>query len=198
MSFSSLPLWRETLATALQKNASKRHSQYVQLATCDTAGVPVCRTLVFRGFTEDSDSLIMHTDLRSHKIPQIRANNRGEICWYFSDTREQFRMAGTLEIVTNENHALESIRRQHWQDLSDAARASYYQATPGSPISGAQDSDDKQIESEKMNDLPAKTFALLIFKPDSIDHLLLTTTPHERTLHQLNASNYWCCEKVNP
>ena len=198
MSFPSLPLWRETLATALQKNASKRHSHYIQLATCDTAGTPECRTLVFRGFAENSDNLIVHTDLRSQKITQIRANNRGEICWYFSGSREQFRLAGTIEIVAGEKNAYQGIRQQQWQALSDVARASYYQVTPGSPLSEAQINGDKQIVSEKMNELPAKTFALLIFKPDSVDHLLLTTTPHDRTFHQLNASNYWCCEKVNP
>ncbi|MFT4937841.1 MAG: pyridoxamine 5'-phosphate oxidase [Paraglaciecola sp.] len=198
MPFPSVPLWRECLTKAQQDNASKQHCQYIQLATCDNAGVPECRTLVFRGFAEQSDSLIAHTDLRSEKIRHIRANNRGEICWYFSETREQFRLAGTIEIVATEKHFLGDVRKQHWQKLSSLARASYYQAAPGSALDGEQENSDKQITAEKINGAPAKTFALLIFKPSSIDHLLLQPTPQRRSLHKLNSSNTWHSERVNP
>jgi pyridoxamine 5'-phosphate oxidase len=198
MPFPSLPLWRECLVKAQQENASKQHCRYMQLATCDVAGVPNCRTLVFRGFAANSDSLIAHTDLRSEKITHIRVNSRGEICWYFSETREQFRLAGMIEIVATEEHYLGEIRKQHWQELSSLARASYYQTTPCTPFIGAQENNKKQITNEKMNVTPANTFALLMFKPSSVDHLSLKPTPQERTFHKLNAANNWRSERVNP
>ena len=198
MSFPSLPLWREDLATALQENASKQYNHYIQLATCDMAGVPVCRTSVFRGFAENSNALITHTDLRSQKITQIKANNRGEICWYFSETREQFRLAGSIEIVANENHPLKEIRQQHWRAISNAARANYTLATPGRPIIEPPETDDTTLKNEAMHGSPASTFALLMFKPISVDHLLLATPFHKRTFHQLNSSGAWVCENVNP
>lgn len=162
------------------------------------AGVPVCRTLVFRGFAENSNALIIHTDLRSQKIAQIKANNRGEICWYFSETREQFRLAGSLEIVANENHALGDIRQQQWWAISNSARASYSLATPGSLIIELPEKCDTKITNEKTHAPPASTFALLIFKPISVDHLLLATPSHKRTFHQLKTSGDWDCENINP
>ena len=161
-------------------------------------GSPNCRTLVFRGFAENSDCLIAHTDLRSEKITHIKANNRGEICWYFSETREQFRLAGMIEIVATEKHSQGYIRKQHWQELSSLVRASYCQTAPGTPFIGAQENSDKQITREKMDVTPAKNFALLVFKPLSIDHLLLEPTPQERTFHQLDTGNNWRSERVSP
>jgi PPOX class probable FMN-dependent enzyme len=198
MPLPSLPLWRECLAKAQQENANKRHCQYIQLATCDDTGLPTCRTLVFRGFAQNSDSLIVHTDLRSEKIRHLKANSRGEICWYFSETREQFRLAGTIEIVTSEKQLLGDVRMQHWRNLSSYARASYYQASPGYAFMDAQENSDKQVTMEKMDATPAKTFALLVFKPSSIDHLLLEPATHKRILHKLNTSNNWHSERVNP
>ena len=56
-----------------------------------------------------------------------------EICWYFSDSREQFRLAGEVELMSNalnpraKNGVLgkqtkESILKQQWSNLSTNAR----------------------------------------------------------------------------
>ena len=49
------------------------------------------RTVVFRGFGGDNDDprLRVSTDCRSEKVAELGDNDRAELCWYFSDTREQ-------------------------------------------------------------------------------------------------------------
>ena len=105
-----LPPWRSLLSTAIHHNRSKTYSHYFQLATVTPEGYPRNRTLVFRGFVEDaSSSLKMITDLRSGKIQDIEKQAMGEICWYFTKTREQFRIQGNLRLVTAQEKDLDAL-----------------------------------------------------------------------------------------
>lgn len=47
----------------------------------------------------DTDKLTFCTDMRSRKVEEIGHNARTQICWYFTDSREQFRMDGDLQVV---------------------------------------------------------------------------------------------------
>lgn len=52
-----------------------------------------------RGFHEDTNDITFITDRRSHKVEEVAANPAAEVCWYFPNSREQYRMAGMLKIV---------------------------------------------------------------------------------------------------
>ena len=123
----SLTPWRSHIARALHRNRSKPYSRYLQLATVNTHGLPTNRTVVFRGFLENSNQLQIITDLRSDKVTDIRHQPWGEICWYFTKTREQFRIAGNLILIDSDypESGLLQQRKQVWQKLSDSARSQF-------------------------------------------------------------------------
>ncbi len=93
----TLPPWRSPLARAIHRHRSLPHSKYVQLATVGSDLRPHNRTIVFRGWLEPDSQMKFVTDLRSQKAQDLLAINAGEswgeVCWYFTKTREQFRIA---------------------------------------------------------------------------------------------------------
>ncbi|KAL5209052.1 hypothetical protein ABZP36_004675 [Zizania latifolia] len=91
--------WRSLLQRALDANAHLKHSTFFQLATVGGGGRPSNRTVVFRGFQEHCDKIQINTDARSNKIGEIRNCPFGEICWYFTETWEQFRISGFIDVI---------------------------------------------------------------------------------------------------
>ena len=92
-------VWFDALKRAIRKNKRLRENRYFQLATISKDAFPANRTVVFRGFTVLSNSIKVITDSRSKKLEEIKSNPSFEICWYFSITREQFRIGGEAKIV---------------------------------------------------------------------------------------------------
>ena len=92
-------VWFDALKRAIRKNKRLRENRYFQLATISKDALPANRTVVFRGFTVLSNSIKVITDSRSKKLEEIKSNPSFEICWYFSITREQFRIRGEDKIV---------------------------------------------------------------------------------------------------
>ncbi|MBE9113947.1 pyridoxamine 5'-phosphate oxidase family protein, partial [Nodosilinea sp. LEGE 07298] len=124
---SALAPWRSPLARALHRNRSKPYSRYFQLATVTAEGRPANRTVVFRGFLPDTNSLTVVTDQRSAKVTDIAAHSWAEACWYFTETREQFRLAGPIQVVgAAADSALTEARQKAWDSLSDNARQQFY------------------------------------------------------------------------
>lgn len=118
---------------------------WVQLATVRN-GRPAVRTVVHRGIVNDSwvgqPCLTFVTDARSEKVKQINSNHFAEVAWYFAITREQWRISGSLAIVTATAHvgfsdpswtpeALQNARRAAWLRMSDAGRAQFAWPSPG-------------------------------------------------------------------
>ncbi|MDJ0798793.1 MAG: pyridoxamine 5'-phosphate oxidase family protein, partial [Calothrix sp. MO_167.B12] len=116
--------WRSLISRALHRNRSLVYARYFQLATVQQNGRPANRTVVFRGFWEQTNKLKIITDSRSQKFTEIQEQPWGEICWYFPKTREQFRLSGEITMV-NSNHShndLQKARHSTWQEISDNAR----------------------------------------------------------------------------
>lgn len=55
--------------------------------------------VLYRGFLNDTDKLTFCTDMRSRKVDEIAHGSRTQVCWYFTDSREQFRLDGALQVV---------------------------------------------------------------------------------------------------
>ncbi|KAM0926553.1 hypothetical protein ACQ4PT_003586 [Festuca glaucescens] len=91
--------WRTLLQRALDANAHLKHSTFFQLATVGEGGRPANRTVVFRGFQEHCDKIQIHTDARSNKVGELKEWPLGEICWYFTDSWEQFRISGIIDVI---------------------------------------------------------------------------------------------------
>lgn len=180
----TIPKWRSYLQKALHKNRSQVFSKYIQLATVTQEGYPSNRTVVFRGFLENSNGLQIITDTRSEKYSHLEANPIGEICWYFAKTREQFRIRGKIDLITenSDNLTLKKARKQAWEKLSNSGKEQFYWLPPK----------QKKIEKEKERQIidideknPPSNFCLLLLNPHQVDHLELRGNPQNRYLYTL-------------
>jgi pyridoxamine 5'-phosphate oxidase len=192
----SIPPWRSSLSRALHRNRSKPHSRYFQLATVQADGYPANRTVVFRGFLDETDKLKVITDSRSQKFEQVRQKALGEICWYFTETREQFRLTGEITLVdaTNSEAELQKARHLTWQGLSDNARIQFAWAHPG------QIRANREAFSPPLPDaiVPSANFCLLLLDPVKVDHLELRGEPQNRCFYLRDELGNWEEFPVNP
>ena len=193
----TLAPWRSLISRALHRNRSQPHSRYLQLATVNPQGLPTNRTVVFRGFLDNSNQLQIITDLRSEKVTHIQHQPWGEICWYFTKTREQFRIAGNLTLVKSNfaEFSLLQQRKQVWQKLSDSARAQFAWACPKESRIREQ---EKFISALPSDTEPLENFCLLLLNPQTVDHLELKGEPQNRTLYIQEPEQVWSIQEVNP
>ncbi|KAF3887139.1 MULTISPECIES: Npun_F5749 family FMN-dependent PPOX-type flavoprotein [Nostocales] len=192
----NLAPWRSPLARALHRNRSEPHSRYFQLATVQGDGRPANRTVVFRGFLDDTNQLKIITDTRSQKFDQIKNRAWGEACWYFTSTREQFRLAGEL-ILVDANHfdpKMQKARQMAWQEISDNARLQFAWPDPGEPRS----SQEAFSPSPPDSTLPLANFCLLLLDPVKVDRLELRGDPQNRWCYLLDELQIWSVVEVNP
>ena len=193
----SLAPWRSLLARALHKNRSLPYARYFQLATLHADGRPANRTVVFRGFLDNTNQLKIITDSRSDKADQIDQQPWGEACWYFPNTREQFRLAGQLTLVVADypDSALKDARQATWKDLSDAARLQFAWPHPGK----ARVEEDNAFSPPPPDpEQPLANFCLLLLEPAQVDHLELRGEPQNRSLYYQNSSQDWLKQAINP
>lgn len=189
--------WRSPLARALHRNRSLVYARYAQLATVRPDGRPANRTVVFRGFLEPTQQLKFITDDRSEKIGQILAQPWGELCWYFPNSREQFRLSGRLTLVQAgcDDPELTKARQIQWQDLSDAAREQFVWPNPGKPRAEADQFNAPSPDPVQ----PPPNFCLLLLDPTQVDHLELRGEPQNRCLYYYQPTTAeWTIESVNP
>ncbi|MBD1863516.1 MULTISPECIES: Npun_F5749 family FMN-dependent PPOX-type flavoprotein [Trichocoleus] len=192
----SLAPWRSPLSRALHRNRSQPEARFLQLATIQLNGQPANRTVVFRGFLNDTDQLKFVTDTRSEKTEQIEQNPKAEACWYFIKTREQFRIAGTLTLIhaTDPDSALQQARKTAWQELSDAARLQFAWPTPGEPRADTAAFAPQPPDNTE----PLPYFCLLLLEPERVDHLELRGEPQNRCLYQRDQNQVWSAQAINP
>ncbi|MEH1873457.1 Npun_F5749 family FMN-dependent PPOX-type flavoprotein [Nostoc sp.] len=193
----TLAPWRSAIAHALDGNRSLVYARYLQLATVQANGRPANRTLVFRGFLEDTNQLKFITDTRSAKADQIQQQPWAEVCWYFPNTREQFRISGCLTLVSSDDshQDLQPARITIWQELSDAARLQFAWPHPGKPrVENPEDF--APAAPDPMQPLP--NFCLLLLDPVQLDHLELRGEPQNRRFYRRDENQEWFCEEINP
>ncbi len=192
----SLALWRSPLARSLHRNRSLAYARYLQLATVRADGRPANRTVVFRGFLENTNQLKFITDIRSQKAVEINLYPWGEICWYFPKTREQFRIAGKLVLVVAEYPDAElcTARGTAWQELSEGARSQFAWPDPGADKADASAFDAASPDAIK----PLPNFCLLLLEPETVDLLELRGEPQNRSLFGRDGEGNWFVRSVNP
>lgn len=188
----SLAPWRSPLATALEHNPHNT-ARYLQLATVGANNRPANRTVVFRGFLADSDQLKFVIDARSQKVAQIRQQPWAEACWYFPETREQFRLSGSLTLVQADypDLALQQARQTTWQELSNATRIQYTWPNPGPRTEAAFELPPDPVE-------PRLHFCLLLLEPVQVDHLELRGEPQNRWIYCRDSAQSWSSQAINP
>lgn len=195
---AELAPWRSPLSRALHRNRAQAFCRFLQLATVRADGTPANRTVVFRGFLEGSNVLMFICDRRSEKTSQAQQNPHAEACWYFTKTREQFRLSGQLAVVTADTvePTLAQARQQLWQRISDNARLQFAWPHPKSPREEDADFSPPAPDSQA----PLSTFCLLLLHPHSVDQLSLRGEPQDRTIYRRGdeADEKWTVSDVNP
>ncbi|KAF5183580.1 Pyridoxine/pyridoxamine 5'-phosphate oxidase [Thalictrum thalictroides] len=191
--------WKQLLLNAMELNSSLKHSSYFQLATIGSNGKPSNRTVVFRGFEEESNKIQINTDYRSSKIEDLKHCQFAEICWYFTDSWEQFRINGTVDIIDALNPDPEKLRQRAkaWFASSPRSRLQYLGPSPGLPYIGEE---PKQEYSQDPATGPVHEFCLLVLDPEQVDYLNLKS--NQRLSFQSTETDdggkCWKTEKVNP
>lgn len=188
------PTWRSALQRALKRNRCDAHSRYFQLASVAIDGSPRNRTVVFRGFAPDTHDLLLISDDRAAKHTELLNNPAVAIAWYFTRSREQFRLTGTADIIT-EDRQTSVYRHQLWSGLSELAKDQFFWPSPGEAV--AITAQDRPLNPDAVDrSEPPSNFTVIAVSPESVDHLQLTN-PQRRVLSHWNGA-LWVSTEVNP
>ncbi|WCJ22443.1 Pyridoxamine 5'-phosphate oxidase family protein [Euphorbia peplus] len=191
--------WKHLLQSAMESNSRLKHSTFFQLATVGSDGRPSNRTVVFRGFQENTGNIQINTDCRTRKIDELKQCPFAEICWYFTDSWEQFRINGRVDVIDGEHPdpVKLQLREKSWFASSAKSRLQYLGPNPGLPCLTEQPSQEFCIDPSSG---PVASFCLLVFDPEQVDYLNLRS--NQRTAFTLqrgvNGENCWNSEKINP
>lgn len=189
-------LWRPSLDLALHRNRRSPQARFVQLASLRENGRPAVRTLVFRGFLGETHRLTFATDDRSVKAAEVEQLPWVEACWYFHQTREQFRLSGTASLVGPETHDRERLeaRTQVWREMTDESRLTYtwpHPSRPREPLAPFPTLNPDQH-------IPLPHFRLLVLEVWEVEHLELIGNPQHRWRYSRDAMGRWSGLEVNP
>ncbi|URD96831.1 pyridoxamine 5'-phosphate oxidase [Musa troglodytarum] len=148
---------------------------------------------------EDTNEIQINTDRRSAKIEEIKHCHFGEICWYFTESWEQFRINGKIDIIDGANS--DACKLQHrekaWFASSLKSRLQYLAPAPRLPDISNGSGEENQLDPSEG---PVEAFCLLLFDPEQVDYLNLKS--NERFIFTSRSSEQgfkvWMSEKVNP
>ncbi|OAE34832.1 hypothetical protein AXG93_2528s2000 [Marchantia polymorpha subsp. ruderalis] len=205
--------WRQLLLESIQANKHLKHSEYFQLATVRENGKPANRTVVFssRCFIKPAQSWRFtfqyftvtgvpdpnKANVKQFTIEEIKAQAFGEICWYFTDTREQFRISGTLDVIgeADRNAVRLKMRERAWFQSSPNSRLQFVGPSPGFPCpeGGPNDSTTPQLDPAQG---PVENFCLVTLEPQEVDYLNLRK--NKRYVFQKMGEFSWTQREVNP
>ena len=193
--------WREMILKSLKKNARLANARYAQLATVKENGRPANRTIVYRGFLNDTCRLTFVTDRRAKKIGELRVNPWVELCWYFPQTREQYRIAGRMSVVQAGDDGMAGAREEAWKRMSDNARTQFAWPHPG--LERGTDDSVFSPPPPTSDDPVLDDFCLLVLDPVEVDHLNLKSNerhlfhPPDDDAARVGGTS-WTSLRVNP
>ena len=180
-----MPPWLSQLSSALKKESKLISSRWIQLATIGIDNTPRVRTVVFRGWT-DSYEMEIYTDKRSQKYYELNLNNNVEICWFFFNSKCQFRFRGTSRIDDKKD------KFRHWDQLSKKSKSMWSWPMPGDQYVYCDKEDISLLKTEYISN----NFSLLKIDITHVDQLLLDKPIHRRRRWILKKS--WIEERINP
>jgi PPOX class probable FMN-dependent enzyme len=192
--------WKQALLQSLEANKEAKHSTFFQLATVNADGRPSNRTMVHRGFAGDSDNkLTFTTDSRSQKYDEVKSNPWAEACWYFTESREQYRLGGKLIIVDKDEKdpQLHQLWLDSWRNISPGGRSWFTWPSQKEPRTPDDDEFNKPAPEPESDPLP--NYCLGILDVDRVDHLLLKEKHrHEWHSEEVDGDRRWTSEDKNP
>ena len=176
------PLWRQRLKASQSKEGKLASNRWIQLANVSKNNQPRVRTVVFRGWLDNSTMLI-YTDKRSQKYVDLETNNNVEVLWLFFKTKSQYRFKGIVSELKDNN--------KYWENLFDRSKEQWFWPYPGKKIDENEHTPSIDNKLSKPNN-----FSVLKIKINEVDLLKLENPLHKRYLWKKN--NDWKCIEVYP
>lgn len=173
---------RDLLFALLEQGAASRHSPLhtLTLATVTPAGLPAARTVVFRAIDAAQRTVRIHTDFRSPKVAELRAQPRAILLWYAPEWKLQLRMPARIAI-----HHQDAVTEAAWRETHVRSRRVYN--TPNAPgLRAGTPLSDIAPQLEGQNPTAANTapgyanFAVLVAHFDTIEWLTLSSDGNRR------------------
>jgi 3-hydroxyisobutyrate dehydrogenase len=144
------------------------------LATIGEHG-PSLRTVVLRYCDEEERTLACHTDIRSAKIREARADPRASWLFYDRERKLQLRLAGELSV-----HIADDFADSRWHETTALGRACY-NTEPGPGQRVPQPATAPGLISDDMGAQVARShFAVIACRIEFLDWLLLSVKGHRR------------------
>eukprot|EP00884_Botryococcus_braunii_P001666 jgi/Botrbrau1/114/Bobra.0022s0102.2 len=145
------------------------------------------------------------TVARSEKVEHVKLQPAAEICWYFPESREQYRILGKLTVIGEEYPDAEMLqaRQKMWNSLSQSARDQFAWPHPGLPLPPEEDESQHRRNSEGEapgpHQAPLSPFCLVILEPWTVDYLSLRGNHRIKFSRRDDESGTWWAEMpVNP
>jgi hypothetical protein len=136
------------------------------LSTIGTDGAPRARVLVLRKAEPAAGLLWLHSDVRSAKVAELRADSRVALTFWDSRYELQLRVEGVARIESDPKLLAES-----WARVPEASRRSYSTAdSPGSRLAGAL----------ALTGDGAGNFAMIALRAERLEWLWLGPDRHRR------------------
>ncbi|XP_041011211.1 pyridoxine/pyridoxamine 5'-phosphate oxidase 2 isoform X2 [Juglans microcarpa x Juglans regia] len=132
------------------------------------------------------------------QIEELRHCPYAEICWYFTDSWEQFRVNGKIDILDESNPDLNKLqqREKSWFASSLKSRLQYLGPSPGLPC--LSELPDQEFLDHSTG--PVGAFCLLVLDPDQVDYLNLKSNQRIKFTSGLsvNGEKCWTSQRINP
>ncbi|CAG8468005.1 9076_t:CDS:2 [Diversispora eburnea] len=157
----------------------------------------------------ENDLLVIATDIRSNKVLQLKNDPGCELCWWFPETGDQFRLSGNAYILSspsNNNDDFpfsmlssylnsyssipfdwEQERLKIWCNLLPEIRSSFIRPPPG------KDKNEKELIKNAL-----ENFALVIFNIDFVDRVQLNIEKRTTWEFREKEGNKWTEVDVYP
>jgi pyridoxamine 5'-phosphate oxidase len=158
---------------ALSQALKRRDDPFrcLMLANVDSSGQPLLRTVVMRAFDPDRRELSIHTDARSPKVQQLRADPRAAISGYDAERGLQVRLLGTVLV-----HHNDAVTAERWAALAPMSQAPYAESRAAStPLDAPFENASTLPTTDAMQNM-----AVLVFAFHGIEVLKLTHAGHAR------------------
>ena len=145
----------------------------VTLGSVGVDGAPSLRTVVLRAFDRVTKVAEIHTDLRSAKMRELRANPKAELHGWDAARSVQLRARGTIA-----SHRGDEIARAAWAGLHGGSRQTYRaDPGPGSVIGDPEEAGPHLSEADAQ-----ENFVVLRLSISELEWLHIAKSGHRRAL----------------
>ncbi|KAK8969080.1 Pyridoxine/pyridoxamine 5'-phosphate oxidase 2 [Platanthera guangdongensis] len=165
----SIISWISLIFHNIDSIVELEHTRHFILKRVGSVNGRNCRSRVFmRGRSPRSSGKCRgRTRSGSRKREEADHLFKCEICWYFTESWEQFRINGRIDVVDTSTRDLakQQQREKSWFTSSLRSRLQYLGPSPRLPVLHEEPSTNHELDPLKG---PVDTFCLLVFYPEQV------------------------------